>query len=265
MTDPIIPIGEAAKVAEALVKPVYEDLVQPTAKELGSVLGRTVRAALSPIRALVWGAEEIEGYLHSAVTKRLSGIPPEQVQNPDPAVGGPLITALRFVGEKPNLREMYANLLATAMDRKTAEQAHPAFVEILKQLTPDEAKILAYIPTNLKRPVITIDSINADERSRRTVLRHFSAIGWLAGCEHLHLAPSYLENLCRLGLTIIPGDARYSESELYQALEGSPEVLKVKAQIESEGRQMNVTWQVLAVTNFGTQFIDSCVLEHRVD
>src|SRR5262249_10842455 len=152
-----------------------------------------------------------------------------------PAVLGPLVTAMRFVGEKPPLREMYANLLATAMDRETAEQAHPAFVEILKQLTPDEAKILAYIPKgpSYSRPVISIYSVTPDGRARKVVSGHLSLIGVAAGCEHLHLMSTFLENLCRLGLTIIPDHKSYLETEEYEPLESHPQVLEIRAQIES--------------------------------
>ena len=43
------------------------------------------------------------------------------------------------------LRNMYANLLAASMLKDEKENAHPSFVEIIKQLSPDEAKLLKKI------------------------------------------------------------------------------------------------------------------------
>src|SRR5258705_11171582 len=52
-------IRDTAEAVEGLVKavPVYQDVVQPTAREIGEVLGRTVRTALPPLRALGWVLE----------------------------------------------------------------------------------------------------------------------------------------------------------------------------------------------------------------
>src|SRR5262245_49924963 len=43
--------------------PVYQDVVQPSAKQIGSALAtitKTVNIALAPIKVLVWGYEQIE-------------------------------------------------------------------------------------------------------------------------------------------------------------------------------------------------------------
>lgn len=37
---------------------------------------------------------------------------------------------------------MYANLLLSSMDDRTAEYVHPSFVQLLKEISPDEAKLL---------------------------------------------------------------------------------------------------------------------------
>ncbi|HEX2689776.1 MAG TPA: DUF4393 domain-containing protein, partial [Kofleriaceae bacterium] len=46
------------------------------------------------------------------------------------------------------LREMFENLLVASMDSDTASSAHPAFVSMIQQLTPDEARILKSINRN---------------------------------------------------------------------------------------------------------------------
>lgn len=43
------------------------------------------------------------------------------------------------------LRSLFANLLATAIDNGTAPAVHPSFVDVIKQLTPDEARLLAVL------------------------------------------------------------------------------------------------------------------------
>ena len=41
------------------------------------------------------------------------------------------------------MRERYLNLLAAAMDGETAARVHPAFLDVLRQLTPDEVRIIS--------------------------------------------------------------------------------------------------------------------------
>lgn len=53
-------VKDAADIVKGIVKhvPVYQDLVQPAAKEVGTALqtvAKTVHIALAPVSALVWG------------------------------------------------------------------------------------------------------------------------------------------------------------------------------------------------------------------
>ena len=130
-------------IAEAV--PVYQDALQPAAKELGRGLATVVRAvnvALAPLSALVWGYERIADYLTNRLAEILRDVPPERIETPPASVAGPVLEATRFTAEQAELREMFARLLAAAMDSDTCRSAHPAFVEIIKQLSPDEARIL---------------------------------------------------------------------------------------------------------------------------
>jgi hypothetical protein len=87
---------------------------------------------------------------------------------------------------------MYVNLLATAMDRQTAEKAHPAFVEIIRQLTPDEARLMSHL--------VALGEFGFDVELGKETAKIESDLAVPAGCEHLHLILSYLDNLDRLKL-----------------------------------------------------------------
>jgi hypothetical protein len=249
------------KATEGLMKPAYEDLLHPAAKELGLVLGRTVHDALAPLRGLLWGWEQIEEQFIPALIERLGRVPKERIVTPPLPVAGLALEAMRFTGAEPSLRDLYAKLLATAMDRETAERAHPAFADIIRQLTPDEAKILSILSVLAMRPVISIYAFVGDGGAREEVLRHFSLLGMDGGCKYGHLVPQYLDNLCRLGLTVIPPMMRYPDLAVYEPLESHPEVMSVMAKIAADGKALLIEHQVLNVTAFGAQFLWSCVDE----
>src|SRR5690554_2969816 len=120
-------VKSAIEAATGLVNAilVYQDAVQPAAKQIGQSLEtvtKTVNIALAPIKALVWGYEKIEDFLSTRVSEKLKNIPEENITTPPPQVAGPAIEALKYSGHDKNLRELYANLLASAMDKETVHK-----------------------------------------------------------------------------------------------------------------------------------------------
>src|SRR5438067_1583992 len=113
-------VKDTAEAIAALAQcsPLYEDALHPGMQEAGKAiqtLGKTVNVALAPLRGLIWGYEQIEKFLVTALAKKLENTPPEEVVTPKANVAGPAIEALRFTANEPTLREMYAQLLATGM------------------------------------------------------------------------------------------------------------------------------------------------------
>jgi hypothetical protein len=192
-------IEDAINAVSGLVEkvPVYQDAIQPLAKETGKALGtvgRAVNAALMPIRGLVWGIEQIEVFIQCKLAEKLKNVSPEDIQTPDPAVAGPAIESLRFTGHKEDIAELYANLLATSMDKSTARSAHPGFVEIIRNLSGDEARILSFMAKVQVMPFVDICKSKIDDSSSMTVCPYVSTIGHDAGCEHRDLTGTYIRD-----------------------------------------------------------------------
>ena len=252
-------------VAKAI--PVYQDVAQPAAQEIGKALqtvAKTVHIALAPVSALVWGCEQVKDFVSTKVSERLRNVPPEQIISPKPNVAGPALESLRYTGYENALSDMYANLLAASMDKATADGAHPAFVEIIRQLTPDEAKLVALFLHQMPFPLLNVrweyKVPTEAKQGGRDVLVNFSLLGEAAGCEYKHLVPAYLDNLCRLGLAEIPPMFVYMSQGIYDPLEKSPVVEAIKADIEKNPElRATIERRGLRVTELGKQFARVCV------
>ena len=260
-------IGDTAKAVAELAKavPIYQDAIQPAAKEAGKSLHlvtRAVNAALAPVEGLVWGVEKIRDFVRERVATKLDNVPPEDVQQPKPHVAVPAIEALRYTGAESDLAELYANLLATSMDKATAYRAHPSFVDMIKNMSPDEARIMKYLATSGSQPLIDI-RMNVKEGGGFVVAhRHLSLIGLKSGCQHVPLAATYLDNLERLGLIEMPNGHRIKADEPYAEIEEHPQVQKILAQLkESETHTMEISKIKLDLTDLGRQFIRTCVID----
>ena len=253
-------------VAKAV--PVYQDVIQPAAQEVGKALqtvAKTVHIALAPVSALVWGYDQFKDFVSTKVTERLKNVPPENIITPKPNVAGPTLEALRYTGHEPSLSDLYANLLAASMDKSTAQGAHPAFVEIIKQLTPDEAKVLALFVTGMPFPLINVRWEYKPNSEGKTggqdVLVHFSHLGLIAGCEFPQMMPSYIDNLCRLGLAEVPTFWQYTSKGVYEPLEADPQVKAITASLEANPEFTVVLERKgLKVTQLGAQFSQICVM-----
>jgi len=254
-------IDAATELCKAV--PIYQDAVQGIAKEGGkalTTLGKTINVALAPLSVLIWGYERIADWLQESLSKKMEKTPPEQITTPDPAVAGPVVESLRFKAGDPDLREMYSNLLATAMDSKLAHSAHPAFVEILKQISPDEARLLKVLAQDRPFPVINIVRKEKSNNSSITIHRYLSLLGIEAGCRLPQQTPIYLDNLCRLGIIDIPAYGSYVDKSIYANLERHPEVKQACDTIgNSETHEFKIRQGMASVTSLGRQFIDSCV------
>ncbi|MCT8976288.1 DUF4393 domain-containing protein [Clostridium sp. CX1] len=258
-------VAEAVKgVVEAV--PVYQDLAQPALKEVGTALGtvgKTINVALAPLSALVWGYDKIKTYITNSLEQKLKNVPPERIISPAPEVAGPALEALRFAGHNENLRELYANLLATSMDSITAETAHPSFVEILKQLSPDEAKIMNLFSNDTNFPIISIKAINKETNHFGYMLKKLSTIPEQAACTTPKLGVSYLENLDRLGLIKIDLETFSTTDNFYTALENHPTTKSIFNIINSMNNRPEIQKGLVYRTSLGSQFYNACISQKR--
>ena len=68
----------------------------------------------------------------------------------------PALQAISYSMDSEELRNMYANLLAKAMNVDEKDKVHPAFVELIKQMAPREALILDGIFKSPLTPLIDL-------------------------------------------------------------------------------------------------------------
>lgn len=248
--------------------PVYKDAIQPAAKEVGkalTTLAKTVNLALAPLSGLVWGYEQVGEYLTNRLSQILKDTPPEKVVAPDPSIACPAIEQLRITAGKPDLREMYAKLVASAMCLDNVSMAHPAFVETIKQMTSDEAKIMALLADRrfLPQPIVTLTYDLDDSRfpggMYLTRQRNVSLLTVEAGCSSLQPGPTCLDNLARLRLIRLEEHTPTSD-DCYTALVNSEPVKKHLA-VQVESLRPSLTRGRVELTDFGQLFIDACLLE----
>lgn len=96
--------------------------------------------------------ENVEKYAKN-IDNELNKIPPENI-NPEPDISliGPALEASKYYVAKEEARQMFAKLIAAEMDVTKSDQVHHAFVEIIKQMNPLDARVLS----DLNNPTILL-------------------------------------------------------------------------------------------------------------
>ena len=243
----------------------YSDLVQPTAKSLGTILNfipGIIAAYLTKCQNwLINGKKSIE-LTAQAVQEKIQNIPEEKLTEPEANIAIPAIQQLSYCYDCEELRKMYANLLVTSMNVDTKSSAHPAYVDIIKQLTPDEGKLLRIFPSSINEafPIINLNSKKKDRDEHNGILKNFSDISY-GICTYPDNISAYLENFERLGLISFSTLGRLVDDSLYTKLKQHPYISSILAKPLPDDSCYDFEERYFALTNFGLNFIKACVIE----
>lgn len=231
---------------------LYKDLLQPAAKETGQnllVVAKAVTLAFSPIKATVFGLENIKDWIQDKLIERLANTKPNDISAPRLSVAGPTLLGLNFTRDEEELREMYVNLLASSMDKTSEEDAHPAFAEIIRQMTSREAKILRLIYETFPTARTGFEeSSDGSTRKGESSWKTMQRIGSKAGINDREKSFVCFENLERLRIL---ETYRASSSKLVRA--GYDE------RQEWDDHIINIDTYEMFVSGFGKRFINTCV------
>ena len=75
--------------------------------------------------------------------EKCSKIPEDRLVKPPAYIIGPALETSKYYYEQDDLRNMFTNLIANLFDIQMYRAIHPAYIEIIKQLSPLDAKLLA--------------------------------------------------------------------------------------------------------------------------
>lgn len=254
-----------SKIPSTVLEKAYDDIIHPTAEPVGEMLSylpRTIRIGLGKWEKWIINGEESLKRTAEALKDKASRIPADRQCEPEPNIAVPAIIQISYSYDCDELREMYANLLATSMDSKEKSWVHPGFVSIIQQLTPDEAKLLASLPPNQYSlsPVIDLRRITDGEEGFETLFRNFNLLGE-GVCDCPEMSPTYLENLARLKLVEIPDDMCLVDESRYEALSTS-EVVTEARECLPPGARLDIHKKAMYLTNYGLSFIRCCIEDY---
>jgi len=263
--DPVKAAQEAVNLIGEVIKAAGDNPnVQEAGQELGKsalTITKTINNALLPLAAVNFAFDKARAYFAQRFLQDLSQkaerVPPENIVEPKASVAGPALQGLAFCHEEHELKEMYLNLIASAMDGRIAEGAHPAFVEIIKQLNAEEARLLSGIlRSQAGLPIVEIRLKTVGEEGWITLHRHLLDLRNAQNGQPAESAglAAMADNWTRLGLVEIDYATYLTDETKYNWVEHRPEWLRVKEQYEKDQKKIEFQKGMMSRTAFGIQF-----------
>lgn len=157
---------------------------------------------------------------------------------------------------------MYANLLITSMNLDTKSQVHPSFVDIIKQLSPADTKIIE----EMKRkqtplPIVTVKLNFEETKSFQELLIDYSTeLFPLLG--DIEILCTSLQNLNRLAIIKIRYDQVVKPDTRYDAFYNDGNYKQLVDQFGSIAKADIVFAKgLIELTEYGKLFCNVCCTE----
>lgn len=212
---------------------IYDDLFRNSALLLGDAMHKKLEAILRP---------------------RLSKIPPESRVLPPVRTLGYVLESARHCQEDEDelIRNMFAEILASACDSRKADKVHISFVEVVRQLSAYDALfILDAFTVNNDIPFIDVCL-----QIEPNTTKHKVAFEAFTGIVPHYKAQLAVSNLGRLGVLSCVRNKGIAEGDPYKALMEHPFV----ADIFSKHKEPSLFhFGVASLTPFGRRLLSVCL------
>lgn len=256
-------VGGVGKAIET-VPDLYDDALKPATQESGKTLAlipRAINAALVPLRQWIANKEYNLAETEKLLAKKLEHVDENKIVTPEAYVAIPAIQAISYSMNNEELQNLYANLLSKAMDSDTKDLVHPAYVNIISQMTPLDAKIIQAIFLEQEQDIPIIDlvlskEISKDKMSYIILQSNITSFNF----SNVNSISLSIENLSRNNLIHII-EREYATG--YKSIFTNPQY---KIFYEKQKKNMSTTYPYIGViykscilSNFGKAFCNICI------
>lgn len=254
LPDVITPISDA-------VQQNIPETVKQTDGALSTVVGFFNNVVLYPVKkANLTYRYKLEAF-EEDLKDKIKNIPEENLQVPPTMIAGPTLEALRYAYDEGELREMYENLLASSMDSRKSWEAHPAFVDAIKQMNPLDALILGTVVD-----LVQVRCANIRFRIKNSTKVFLGGmpdyfVEELSDLSDPFAISSSIVNLERLAFIKVTESGILGAD--YECMKAHPYVKSREALFTNSGEEFDIkiSKHAIIITDYGKQFARICLEE----
>jgi hypothetical protein len=192
-------------------------------------------------------------------TKKLenevSKIPLGDKIEPKLSIAGPTLEASKYFIEEEYLQNMFAKLLANSMNKNMSQYIQTSFVEIIKQMSPQDAQNLVDIFKNNISPICQIKNQKKDAHNSYNIIHDL--IYWDSAKDESEWKKNAvsINNLVRLGLIELNMETYLTDENSYDYYINS----RLYASLAKENTNIAINKGIIKTTAFGKSFAKICL------
>ena len=259
MNDENLELPSLAGQFPGLLQEVYGDLAKPGVRQVGKALRTVLGLGNTILWPLAWANERSKialEYNLERYRKKMEGTPDEEVREVAPELGVPIAEKLSYVTNE-ELSEMYTELLAKASQAQNANVAHPSFVNIINNISPDEAILLKSIRHNFVIPFVEVQLKKKGSLEYNTLHPLMLELACLPDLRFSNNVNAYFSNLEGLGILEVRQDKILAQNEPYEKLEQHAK-RKYTPFEKAETHELAFQRGQVIITSFGKLFLQAC-------
>lgn len=245
-----------------VIKEGYEDTTQKPLQSSSGVVTTVIdffhNTVLYPMQKYnLYAKSKLENFAKE-LQENAEKIPAENLIEPKVNILGPVMEGLKYNLNEEHIKEMFQNILLADMDNRQQSRVLPAYIEIVKQLSKDDAEFLFSLKQqnmihNL--PILRVKLV--DDKG------HFVYISDYVICldngKYIKVNPLILDNFIRLNIFHIPYDLYIPSIDYTAVFEKLKNEPQIKRMCNTPGKHLEYDKEKINFTAYGTNFIDICL------
>ena len=240
---------------------IYGDLAKPGIQQVGKALGTVLGLGNTILLPIQLANEKSRLVLESNLEKyrvKLENTPKEQICPVAPEIGVPIAEKLSYVTNEM-IGEMYLELLTRASVSHSASVAHPGFVNIIQNLSPDEAVLLQSAQHQLDGiPFVEVRFQHKGQSKWLTLHPMILQSKYYSELQYRDNLPAYVSNLEGLGIFDVQDNIYLDIEEIYNELEEIGKNMYASFAETDGTRELSLNRGRIRITAFGRLFLSAC-------
>lgn len=203
-------------------------------------------------------AHDLELYKQE-LSQKIASIPEENLIEPSIQTTAQALENSKYCIESEELRKLFVNLISKSMDSHYTSNVHPSFAEIIKQMSPIDARILKTLHPKYNFPVV--DYVLENHLTSSYELQ-FPAV-YISSLSDIDMwsASSAISSLERLGIIALDTSSSFSDKSVYTPFEetGYYKTFSSKAIHSYASKRATIHKYLGFFTPLGKNFFEVCV------
>lgn len=255
-------IVDLVKSTPNILGELYQDLAQPSVRAIGNALGTVFEFSTAILLPLKLKNEKLKINFKKNLDdykEKLGKIPEEKRCEVHPQIGTPIMEKLTYT-TNDEIADLFTTLLANASNIDMVNTAHPAFVDMIEKLSPDEARIIKYLKDRTELQYCTFRANAKTGTGFNVLYKKVTLIPFDVDLLFPNNVPAYIANLVSIGVLSDANNLYKTDKSTYEKIRAMYDFKKLEEQlVPNVMKSVKIIEGYYDITEFGRLFIHACI------